>query len=344
MEIVFLLGNGLDLNCGCKSAYLDIYKYYISQPSTNKWIETLKKDISTWGDFEMEMAGYVSGFKSEREAMICIRDFKRKMDEYLQTENDRMNNEIYVGNGAAISNQKIADEIEKSIKGFYQNCVPNVRHEIERKINYEPIYYTFISFNYTTFLDPLILNIAKRLSDNKNKSIDDNMYCIDPDIIHIHGTLKGNEILGIDNVDQFGQIKYPHETLEKSFVKPNLNNLVDSQRISNASNAIKQADIICVFGMSLGDSDLTWRKLLLDWLQSDKHHHLVMYDYSQCNTENYLIDQKIEAEDIAKEKFLTKCNIQIQGIEKQIHIPIGANIFNIKDEIEKQKQLAAEIY
>ena len=35
MDITFLLGNGLDLNCGCKSSYKDIYDYYTHQPSDN---------------------------------------------------------------------------------------------------------------------------------------------------------------------------------------------------------------------------------------------------------------------------------------------------------------------
>lgn len=342
MKITFLLGNGLDLNCGCKSAYKDIYDYYKRQLSESKWIGKLKGDISTWGDFEMEMARYASNFENEQMAIECIRDFKRQMDKYLLSENNRMIKYIYEGKGKGYVNPRLAYIIQKSITEFHLNCIPNVSNEISKKIYHNPIYYNFVSFNYTSFLDPLLFSVAKRVTNDINKSISKDMYCEDPEIIHIHGTLNGNEILGIDNINQFGELKYSHSSLDMMFIKPLLNENVDLQRISNASDAIKQADIICVFGMSLGDSDLTWRKVLLDWLQSDKQHHLVMYDYSQFNTENYLIDQKIEAEYSAKEKFLTKCNIQIQGIEKQIHIPIGANIFNIKDEIEKQKQLATE--
>ncbi|MBO4308590.1 MAG: hypothetical protein J5885_02045 [Clostridia bacterium] len=339
MEITFLLGNGLDLNCGCKSSYKDIYEYYIQQPSNNEWIKRLKKEISTWGDFEMEMAKFVSTCQSEQEAINCIRDFKRQMDRHLQFENNRMENEIKEDEKTEFLNQSIIEEIERSIKNFYSSCIPNVSNEIERRMRNAPVYYNFISFNYTTFLDQLIIRIAKELSNQKNKSISKDMYCRLPTLIHIHGTLGGNELVGIDNKEQFGEITYNHEALEKNFIKPLLNFVIDLQRFTDATDAIKNADIICVFGMSLGDSDLTWRTKIIEWLQKNEFHHLFLYDYSQCGTDNYLIDEKMDAEDKAKREFLTKCNIETNGIERQIHIPIGQNIFNIKKCLDRKKQI-----
>lgn len=339
MRITFLLGNGLDLNCGCRSSYKDIYKFYIRQPSKDEWIKKLKEEISTWSDFEMEMAKFVSACKSEQEAIDCIRDFKRQMDKYLSAENQRMNSEIEEDEDTDFFNQGILDEIKRSIQSFYKNCIPNVSIEIEKSMKNAPIYYDFISFNYTSFLDSLLIQVAKELSDEKNKSISKDMFCEDPTLIHIHGTLGGNELVGIDDRTQFGTLPYNHDSLDRVFIKPLLNVLIDLQRFVDASTAIKKADIICVFGMSLGDSDLTWRTELLDWLKGDEKHHLFLYDYSQYNTDKFLIDEKMDAESEARTAFLTRCNFDVSSFEKQIHIPIGVNLFNIQAQIERKKEL-----
>ena len=41
VNLVFLIGNGFDLNCGLKSRYVDAYKYYCSKTEHDS--ETIKK-------------------------------------------------------------------------------------------------------------------------------------------------------------------------------------------------------------------------------------------------------------------------------------------------------------
>ena len=72
---------------------------------------------------------------------------------------------------------------------------------------------------------------------------------------------------------------------------------------------------------------------------------------SMCNTKTKDVEatvkQILDLENAGCEIIRVACLDEedaksIEQIKKQIHIPIGANIFNIKDEIEKQKQLATE--
>ena len=339
MNITFLLGNGLDLNCGCKSSYQDIYQSYVQQPSYNKEIEEFKNDIITWGDFEMDMARFAGKFDNEEIVLTCIRDFKRYMDYFLLSENTRMKNIL---SGSALLSKEILSEIGQSLRNFHQNCIPNVSKETERKFNEEFVYYDFVSFNYTSFLDPILIRVATDISRDSHGSIDAEPFYRKPSFIHLHGTLGGKEVLGVDNLEQFGQLKYNINSLETFFVKPVCNALVDSDRIKQTEKAIMQADVICVFGMSLGDSDLTWRNKLLDWLQADKSHELFLYDYDCTKSKAYFDEEKLEVESDARKSFLKKCGFQAD-LQGKIHMPIRANLFNIKSVIEKVKQIELSV-
>lgn len=46
MNIVFLIGNGFDLNLNLKTKYRHFYENYISTPSKNATIEKFKKVLS----------------------------------------------------------------------------------------------------------------------------------------------------------------------------------------------------------------------------------------------------------------------------------------------------------
>ncbi len=56
MNILFLIGNGFDINIGLKSKYIDFYKYYNSIKSDNEIITALKESLSindeNWSDLE----------------------------------------------------------------------------------------------------------------------------------------------------------------------------------------------------------------------------------------------------------------------------------------------------
>lgn len=339
MEITFLLGNGLDLNCGCKSSYRDIYEYYLTQPSPNEWVKRLKntisKNIETWGDFEMAMAQYVASCKSSEEAIACIRDFKKQMDKYLVEEDERIGRIVF-------ESHVCLQEIEKSLKRFFWNNFPNEKRKVENLFQGSPLLYHFVSFNYTSFLDSLIIRAAKDIAEKSNKVRFNIPLSATISVNHIHGTLRGNELLGVDNIEQIGSLAYDSKSLERVFVKPTLNSYIDPDRVEDAMKAIDNADIICVFGMSLGDSDYSWRKRLIEWLEADSNHHLFLYVYSRSCAKTELNDEKLENEEEAKEEFIGKAGINNPEIKRQIHIPIGSSIFNIKEKLEEEARQQIE--
>lgn len=45
MNILFLIGNGFDINLGMQTRYTDFYKYYATVPTSKDSILKLKKEI-----------------------------------------------------------------------------------------------------------------------------------------------------------------------------------------------------------------------------------------------------------------------------------------------------------
>ena len=339
MEITFLLGNGLDLNCGCKSSYRDIYDYYLTQPSPNEWVKRLKntisKDIETWGDFEMEMAKYVSTCKDEEEAMSCIRDFVYYMDEFLTAENRRLSAKIKEEEDF---NSAVSEEIKRAIVYFYRYCTPNVSRLVDDRLHYSIRHYNFVSFNYTYFLDSLLEKVSYEYSSEMNSAIGCD-YSFATSFIHIHGTINNNEVVGVDNTRQFGKLSLNPSFLERAFIKPCLNNRVDLNRVEEASKSIEKADVICVFGMSLGDSDATWRDKIANWLQADENHHLFYYNYEYSGRTKLSVPERLDEEENAVKLFRKKLEMESEQYNSQIHIPIGANLFNIQMCIENNQYI-----
>ena len=90
---------------------------------------------------------------------------------------------------------------------------------------------------------------------------------------------------------------------------------------------------ICVYGMSLGDSDMSWRNEIIEWLRGDKQHHLFVYKYSFSDLKFFTATEKLDIEDDAKEQLLLEWGIDDDELLNQIHIPCGKNIFNVENVI-----------
>lgn len=334
MNVTFLIGNGFDLRLGLHTKYTDMYDGYIAAPSEDKVVDdfkdVLKKDspngYKTWGDFEMAMANHAKKFKSEEELIMCVRDFKEYMANHLQGEQRKF---IELMN--QVNPSTIAREMQKSVENFYKGQTPNIINEIEEVYDAQNINCRFITFNYTLLLDAIV-----RKYNNYFK------VAIDNTPIHIHGKFDSDIVLGIDNVAQVRELPYVlSKRGERAFVKTAFNAAFDKRRISEAVQLIEDSDVICIYGMSLGESDQTWINHLRDWLIADSNHHLIYYKYSEKKFSRWKRDEMMDEEDAQRDILLRRlCSEkEMTALEQQVHIPINYDIFGfvgcIRTEIAK---------
>lgn len=319
MSTLFLIGNGFDLNCGMKTAYRDIYPGYINEPSDSKVINTFKQamssEIDTWGDFEMSMAKYAGALRSESELLECVRDFSSYANDYLSKEEQTVR--TYLKKPEVMN--LAAKEMLNSFRSFYLDCSHNINRIMQNRHadSFNGIY--AVSFNYTHIFDV----IFNQLRSQYNLSY--------MSITHIHGQLNEDPILGIDNESQLN-VGYPiSRKAKRGFIKPFFNKCFDQERAQHTLNRIEAASTICTYGLSLGDSDLTWRNTLLAWLSESAEHHLFIYDYRFSTVYCKTVSERLDIEDDAKEELLAKWGVDLsEDLLDQIHIPIGKNIFNIE--------------
>lgn len=342
MNITFLIGNGFDLNCGLKTSYKDVYVGYCETPSQSDLIREFKEDIEDdlkqnkggklerWGDFEVAMADYMKKFKSEQEFLTCLRDFKNYLNQYLLTVDSEFGEIInYIRDSLYV-------EMKNSFLGFYKGINNNTTYDIEnQQISMSgdriPSHYKAIIFNYTSAFE--------KLCNIRNK---DGFSLPHVDITHIHGVLNSNVVLGMDSSSQLKDLKFKLSSKGKrAFDKNFFNESFDRRRKRAALDAINGSDVICVFGMSLGISDLTWRKILLNWISKNNQAHLFIYKHHMSDIKVWSADEKMDYEEDAKnDLLLNDWNIDIGAMDSyfdRIHIPCGKNIFNIKSIVENCK-------
>jgi hypothetical protein len=337
MSTLFLIGNGFDLNCGCKTSYKDVYVEYLKSPSETETIakfkSTISANIENWGDFEMAMGKYARKLDTEAEFIQCANDFKVFLSGYLATQQ----RDFFLRTLGDEIDLVVSDEIRKSIAGFYRGISENVNYIMEQ--NHAGLLGNceFVSFNYTDILDTLLKDAYP------NNAFYDNKIC------HVHGKLE-DLTMGVDTESQI-EANFFSRRLKRCFVKPYFNKIYDDSRVNRAKRAIINARTICVFGMSLGDSDLTWRNLLIEWFINDPSHHLFLYDYNMVKKKPKTIDERMSIEEEAKIQKLKEWGLDINEddiVFERFHMVCGANIFNVDKAIKrvekrKQKQKSQEV-
>lgn len=256
MNTLFIIGNGFDLNLDLNTDYPSFYKYYLEQSTSNKAIQKLKEDItqkqySTWADLEEGLGKYAENCSKEDYLMI-LDDIRTNLLKYLKEED-----------------QKMAFGITDT---FYEDLKKPERH-LERVMQDKyyayynsylksPVgnYVDIITFNYTYTLER-ILDIARGKSIVKLPTID-NSINLDY-LLHIHGTLDNELDLGINDPSQLlnDSFKVDMDILE-NVVKSEFNDACLNGNNSICERYISEADVIVLFGVSLGVTDKKWWSLI----------------------------------------------------------------------------------
>lgn len=93
MNIVYLIGNGFDINLGMKTRYTDFYQTYLKKESKSNFVEKLKSDIfsnvQNWSDLELALGQYTSAFSNLSEFDEVFDDLINSLCDYLEEEYEK---------------------------------------------------------------------------------------------------------------------------------------------------------------------------------------------------------------------------------------------------------------
>ncbi|MCA0365594.1 MAG: bacteriophage abortive infection AbiH family protein [Bacteroidetes bacterium] len=224
-KLTLVIGNGFDLNLGLKTSYTDFLK-------SNFFTENIDKHVS---DVYDSIFKYLFDFSVSKQ-MNWI-DIENLFKSYYQ--------QLYVKNHGKIENLYLEFNffVQALRKYLIEQKIENISDsEIEDSFAYfvlqqaigEDPNLTIINFNYTDSVEYILIN---KLGKNED--------FIKNNVIHVHGTLKNNNIIvGVDESFE--------TTVENNFIRKFSNVKYIN---TDVDEILENSNIIGFFGHSFGETD-----------------------------------------------------------------------------------------
>lgn len=338
MNVTFLVGNGFDLNIGLKTSFKDFISYFCEKCDSNnmisKWIKddfTNKGDfytLDTWSDLEMQLGHRLIDVNDD-----LIEEFVRSKEEleillikYLEEQCENINYK---------KNEEINTKtLKQSIENLFTYCGESFETELLNVVSAhikEKWNYRFITFNYTNTLDEIIDTYHRNESINlTHKNGAENIQDDINEVIHVHGTLDDGLVLGINDASQINNAKLVNKgAIIGAMVKETLNRYTAHDNVQKGKTLIENSDIICVFGMSYGETDRLWWLQVIYWLKTNGHARLVLFEYSKHYDKRIATSvQRIKRNAVYKlQKAAGISESEINSLRARIIIAVNTNLF-----------------
>ena len=330
MNIVYLIGNGFDLNLGMKTKYEHFYEYYLTSPDDNnsfhvkKLKETIGEDRENWSDLEQALGNYLNQIK-ENEAVILHDHLIEHLSKYIALEEDK-----YILNDE--HSNLFFNYLKKPHIG---RLIPTEITEIEKYIDTwrKSIWnIKIITFNYTKSIEKIMGNKAIAINNNSvNLGHNEGGYSIElTNIEHVHGFTDKRMILGVNDVTQIANNEF-HEksSIIDRYIKSECNNTYGLEHDKKCLQWIKNANLLCLFGLSFGKSDKIWWDSVGEVLR--KGCKIILYEYNDKKSFNANQGPHLkEAKENFKDIFFNKINIGEDlkiKIKQNIYVAYNTNMF-----------------
>lgn len=324
MNILFFIGNGFDINLGIPTTYQEFYKYYRGVETKSDLIENLKhnieNNIENWADLELALGKYTSQLKSPQEFNETFEDIEDNLANYLEIQEEMFD-----------VKQFDCNKIYNYLISPHNSLPPADRNKIQAFTNSQTSHYhiNIITFNYTKTLETLL--------QYKDLESSLNTYSTLHKIEHVHGYTDKRMVMGVNDISQISNTKFHDnieviETLVKSECNKAQKHLVDEW----CKNRINEANLICIFGSSIGETDKIWWQLIGNRLKGDCH--LIIFEKGEKIPPRRLQKGKI-AERKKKDYFLNLTSLkesEKKVIEDKIIVGINTKLFDKESMIKKQ--------
>ena len=337
MRLLYLIGNGFDLHVGLHTAYTEFLQYYLKQPVPDsldnvgqRYIKRLKEDIqgniTLWSDLEIQYGKHMSKLGTigsavhslEEELDIINDDIREKLSAYIAKEDEKS---IFA---------------EKAKKRFLEDIVKPEAHlrdyekvEIQQRKNNSNWYRTaniidFVTFNYTRTIEHLL----------GNTPLDNAGYRIN-EPVHVHGYHNQRMILGVNDIsqienEQLRKLTYATDVL----VKSDNNHAYGVLHTDECNSLISNAQLICCYGLSFGDTDKMWWQKVCNELRNRSEIIIILFvyisDIPDYSNSGHKLQQRMRQ---IKDVFLAKGGIEEPDKHKlaqRVFVTINDPIFNVK--------------
>ena len=321
MNIVFILGNGFDLNLGLNTSYNDFYEYYKQIESNNEAIIKLKNELfnnfENWSDLEFSLGKYTLNINTLDEFDEVFEDILEHLSLYLKIEENKLNNE-----SNKVYRDKLLEHLAKPI-----NFLTDIDIDILNRYFTHDIYHkanlNILTFNYTKSLE-LLINYNDSPIIIPNNTILQKIY-------HVHGFIDEKMIMGVNDISQLSNKDFHNnQDIKDAIIKEESNKATGHTIDAQCENLITSANVICIFGSSLGQTDNKWWIAIGNRLKYDSNFKLIIFEkvediHARIERKKDRIRRK------KKNEFLDKTDLNNEEREKvknNIFIGINTKIFD----------------
>lgn len=297
MRITWIIGNGFDANLGLKTGYGDFRdKVYLSETRNksdlrDKLVKRLDEaDFSSletarlWSDLE-ELLGRATSLYGEDEVDDFIETFEEMeslLTDYVHDQETRL---------PKILQDACLAEFKDSIAHFDSRMAPRDKAAFKLDKRSDNHFHRFISLNYTQALARFVADAGGTNGLIDQHRIDNSTY---NDLVaaplYLHGAigdegLSRDVVFGVDSAEQLVNGAYAADPLfVESWVKPYRNDrLFGNENERDFQGLIGDADVFCVYGCSMGDSDGRIWRAVGQRLMADAGSKLVLFIYELPN-------------------------------------------------------------
>lgn len=254
MNILFILGNGFDINLGLKTRYQDFYDVYSQSHNDHDSVMKLKDHIGKntdgyWSDLELALGEYTKEFEGVKDFDEVMDDIRKSLSSYLEkAEDDFSKYDINPEN------------FVYALSSFEEYLIPTDRDKVlEFKEKFKGYHWKteIVTFNYTSTIERINNSFeGDTIGNHCNPNLKN---VLNKNVTHIHGFVNNGMILGVNDLSQVSNTElHDNVDIEESIVKPKYNETCGEKFDLSFIEKIKKSNIICVFGLSFGDSDKVW--------------------------------------------------------------------------------------
>lgn len=279
LKVTYLIGNGLDINIGLRTRYLDFYKHIKrinKQNSKNNIYQAVIKDYFSknkelieidWSDFEIGIGEYTKGITNEAELANFFIDYEELIEEFtnfIEAQLEKVDIQKFISKSHGIFNAAVTKPInldERDQVYLQQNYRGYGNQQKERN---------YIVFNYTEIFDEIHESWKEKYKNNGITSHSP---------IHIHGFCQEQILMGVNDESQVSGEYSKDIDLQMMMIKTISNQNALTMRFEKATKTILDSELIIIYGMSIGDSDKYWWEKIIENLEKNPGNNVLIYAY-----------------------------------------------------------------
>jgi hypothetical protein len=322
MKIVYILGNGFDVNLNLETKYTDFYKMYKKIESKNDSILKLKKSIETeknWSDLESALGEYSQKVNSASEFIELFEDIGDNLADYLKSEERKIDS-------LEIDKEKFLEHLsfpDRLLPLAQRNQIKSLK---EKWKNHQWNIYA-ITLNYTQTFEKIIGEDEKPIETGTHHQAKITYQGIQ----HLHGYIDDMLVMGVNDISQIKNESFHNNSeILNAFIKEKCNQAMQHTVDEQCKLHISSANLICIFGSSLGITDKLWWENIGERLKGDCF--LIIFSYSNENIPPRREYKKEALREGIKNSFLEKTNLtekEKEFVYPKIFVGINRNIFKV---------------